>query len=127
MPKIKRRNAAVELADGRVLEVRILNPDTIRYEQTAHRNGWPGMTVTDGVATLNDATRRQTFEAWAALRRTGQYDGPWERFEATDCLDVTVEEEDVDPTRPEADPGSSPNSHGSDDAPSENSPTPTTS
>lgn len=126
MPKIQRRTAAVELADGRILEVRILNPDRIRYEQTAHRNGWPGMTVTDGVATLNDTTRRATFEAWAALKRTGQYDGTWEKFYATDCLDVTIDEEDVDPTPPDPDSETSPSSHGADAGVSPSSVTPTT-
>lgn len=113
-PKLTRRLAAVELADGRILTVRITNPDTMRYEQTAHRNGWPGVTVTDGVGELKDQTRKVTFETWAALKRTGQYEGTWEKFSQTDCLDVTVEEETVDPTQPAPAPTSSPSSHGGD-------------
>lgn len=111
---ITRRIATVELTDGRVLTARVINPDTLRYEQTAHRNGWPGMTMVDGVATLGDTVRRMTFEAWAALKRTDQYAGSWDQFSQTDCVDVEIEEEKVNPTRPAAAPDSSQNSHGTD-------------
>lgn len=126
MPKLTRRTAIVELADGTITTVRITNPDTLRYEQTAHRNGWPGMTLTDGVATLNDASRRATFEAWAALKRTGQYADAWEKFAQTDCVEVSIEEEQVDPTRPAPALDSSPSSHGTDNGVSKSSPVPTT-
>lgn len=114
MTGITRRIATVELEDGRVLTARIINPDTLRYEQTAHRNSWPGMTMVDGVATLGDTARRMTFEAWAALKRTNQYSGSWDQFCQTDCLDVDVSEEDVNPTQSAAEPDSSPSSHGTD-------------
>lgn len=111
---ITRRIATVELADGQVLTARIINPDTLRYEQTAHRNGWPGMTMVDGVATLGDTVRRMTFEAWAALKRTNQYAGSWDQFSQIDCIDVEVSDEEVNPTQPAAEPDSSQNSHGTD-------------
>lgn len=114
MTGITRRIATVELADGRVLTARVINPDTLRYEQTAHRNSWPGMTMVDGVATLGDTTRRMTFEAWAALKRTDQYAGSWDQFSQTDCLDVEISEEEVNPTQSAAEPDSSRNSHGTD-------------
>lgn len=126
MSGITRRIATVELADGQVLTARVINPDTLRYEQTAHRNGWPGMTMVDGVATLGDTARRMTFEAWAALKRTNQYAGSWDQFSQTDCLDVTVDEEEVNPTRRAAEPDSSPSSHGTDAEVSKNSPEPMT-
>lgn len=127
MSKLTRRVATVELADGRILETRITNPDTMRYEHTAQTHGWPGMTVKDGITTVADATRRATFEVWASLKRTKQYDGTWETFEQTDCLDFNVEEEEVDPTRPDPGTGSSPISPGLDGVPSPNSLEPTTS
>lgn len=123
---ITRRTATVELADGRVVDVRITNPDSIRYEQTAQRHGWPGMTIKDGTATVQDYTRKTTFEAWAALKRTGQYDGPWERFESTDCVDLDVAEEEVPPTPTDLDSDSSPSWLGSDDDLSTSSLEPTT-
>lgn len=126
MSGITRRIATVELADGQVLTARVINPDTLRYEQTAHRNGWPGMTMVDGVATLGDTARRMTFEAWAALKRTNQYAGSWDQFSQTDCLDVTVDEEEVNPTRRAAAPDSSPSSHGTDAEVSMSSPEPMT-
>lgn len=114
MSGITRKIATVELADGQVLTARVINPDTLRYEQTAHRNGWPGMTMVDGVATLGDTARRMTFEAWAALKRTNQYAGSWDQFSQTDCVDLDVSEEEVNPTRPAAEPDSSQNSRGTD-------------
>lgn len=112
MAKLTRRVATVELADGRVLTARITNPDTLRYEQEAHRNGWPGMTIVDGVTSMGDLTRRTTFEAWAALKRTNQYAGTWATFSTTDCVDIATDEEDVNPTPPGPDSGSLPNSRG---------------
>lgn len=114
MSGITRRIATVELADGQVLTARVINPDTLRYEQTAHRNGWPGMTMVDGVATLGDTARRMTFEAWAALKRTNQYAGSWDQFSQTDCVDVNVDEEAVNPTQRAAEHDSSPSSPGTD-------------
>lgn len=124
MPSITRRTATVELADGQIVEARITNPDTLRYEATAQRHGWPAaLQIKDGVGTIGDVNRKTTFEAWAALKRAGAYEGTWEAFEKTDCVDLSVEEEKVDPTHPAAEADSSPNSHGTDDAPSDQ-PTP---
>lgn len=127
MPQLTRRIAVVELADGRIVEVRITNPDSIRYETTAQRHGWPGMQIKDGVGTMGDQYRRVTFETWAALKRTGQYDGPWEKFEQTDCVDIDVNEEKVDPTIPAPGSDSVQNWRGSEDGVSPNSLEPTTS
>lgn len=127
MPRLTRRTAAVELASGEVLTVRIINPDTLRYEQTAQRHGWPTLTVQDGVAHLPDQSRKATFEVWAALRRTGQYAGTWEDFEGGDCVEVAVDEEQVDPTRPAPGSDSSQSSPGSAAGTSPSSPEPTMS
>ena len=126
MTGITRRIATVELADGRILTARVINPDTLRYEQTAHRNGWPGMTMVDGVAQMGDANRRVTFEAWAALKRTDQYAESWDHFATKDCLDVDMREEEVNPTRPAAEPDSSPNWRGTDAEVSKSLPEPMT-
>jgi hypothetical protein len=124
---LTRRTATVELSDGRIEEVRVTNPDTIRYEQTAQRHGWPGMTVKDGVATVPDMNRKITFETWAALRRENKYDGSYEQFESKDCVDIDVSEEDVNPTRPDPDSGLSPKLPGLDAGLSQNSKAPMTS
>lgn len=114
MATLTRRIATVELADGRILTARIINPDTLRYEQTAQLNKWPGMTMVDGVATIGDTVRRMTFETWAALKRTNQYDRDYDTFASVDCVDVEMSEEDVNPTQPEAEPDSSQSSPGTD-------------
>lgn len=118
MPTLKRRNATVELADGRILEVRVINPDTLRYEQTAARRNWEQMTIKDGVATVPDQTIKSTYEVWAALKRTGQYDGDWDTFYKADCVDFNVEETDVDPTQ-SAPPTTSPQPSPGDSADSD--------
>lgn len=123
--KLTRRTAVVELADGRVLTVRIINPDVLRFEETAKRQGWPGHLITDSGTEYHGNTLKLTFEAYAALKRTGQYDGDWERFRS-DCIDVEAHEEEVDPTQPGVGPGSSPSSHGSGDSISSSSPEPMT-
>lgn len=111
--KIKRRMAAVELADGRVLEVRIINPDVVRYEETRARLGWPTMTVKDGVGSLPPVDFSDLFQAYAALKRTGQYGGTWDSFKDADCVDLVVEEVgDADPTQPDPGSSSSPSSPG---------------
>lgn len=126
MPKLTRKTAIVELADGRILTARVINPDVLRYEETARRLGWRLMTVEDGVADLGNLNQANTFQAYAALKRTGQYAGTWETFCGSDCVDLTVEEESVDPTQPAPDSDSSPSSHGSDAGRSPSSETQTT-
>lgn len=127
MPKLTRRTATVELADGRVLEARIINPDTIRYEETAQRYGWPGVVIEDGKAEFHGNALRDTFESYAALKRTSQYAGSWESFRDSDCVAVEVDEQDVDPTQPAPVSASVPSSHGSDVDRSLSSETQTTS
>lgn len=121
-PQLTRRTAVVELTDGRILSARIINPDTLRYEETAHRNGWPGMTLVDGVATMGDTNRRITFETWAALKRTKQYDKSYDQFAQYDCVDIDVSEEKVTPTVAGPGPASSLNSPGTAANHSPNSP-----
>lgn len=98
----------VELADGRKLEAEARNPDYIRWELTAARERWP-LIETDaaGNATVRAPILMTTFLAWAALNRTGQYEGKWEDFRSNDCLGVeSLEAAEVDPTPPEPDTGS---------------------
>jgi len=102
---LTRANATVELADGSILEVRILNPDKLRYEKTAAVHGWPVPTVKDGAVAMNNLRFQQTFEIWAALTRTDQYSGSWEVFRDKDCVDFDVDEDEaVAPFRPDPEP-----------------------
>jgi hypothetical protein len=96
--KLKRRIVTVELATGDIVTARIIHPDVLRYQETAQKHGWPSLTVRDGVGATPHLDYEDTFTAWAALRRTNQYAGKWETFKDTDCVDLVVEVEDVDPT-----------------------------
>ena len=98
MSKLKRKIVTVELASGEILTARVIHPDVLRYQETAQRHGWPSLTVRDEVGSMPHLDYEDTFCAWAALRRTGQYAGKWETFKDTDCIDLAVETEDVDPT-----------------------------
>ena len=101
---LKRKIATVELADGRILtDIRIITPDTVRYEETAQKHNWPSLTVRNGSGTTPHLDHQERFEIWAALRRLKEYEGPWEEFKTTDLIDYTVEVVEVDPIQP--DPG----------------------
>ncbi len=105
-PLMTRKIATVRLADGRLLRTEVGNPDTIRWEKTAARR-WPELLpdVKDGEVRFKAPMFMQTFVAWASLKRTRQYDGEFEQFADTDCLEVTTDEEPVDPTPPGHSPG----------------------
>lgn len=98
----------VTLADGRVFEVQTANPDYVRMDLTFSKEKWPTMTEGGPFLAL-------TFLAWSAAKRLGLYDGKWEDWSNTDCLQVVDEEtdEDVDPTQPKApsEPASSSQPH----------------
>ena len=98
MSKLQRKVVTVELATGEILTARIIHPDVLRYQETAQKHGWPTLTVRDEVGTMPHLDYEDTFCAWAALRRTGQYAGKWETFKDTDCVELAVEVEDVRPT-----------------------------
>jgi hypothetical protein len=57
-----------------VLEVQTLNPDVMRWEETARKHKWGGITGNEITFT--------TFIAWAALKRTGMIgpDMTWEKW-----------------------------------------------
>jgi hypothetical protein len=107
VPKLTRKIATVELADGTVhTDIRIINPDVLLYGETATRHKWPSMTVKNEVGTVPHVDYEDTFTAWAALKRLGLYEPGWDVFSKKDCLQVVVEKEDVDPTQPAAEPDS---------------------
>jgi hypothetical protein len=97
----------VSLADGGELDVQTCNPDLIRYERTAAKHRWPGMS--------DQPVTWMTFLAWSALRREAQIspEVTWERFSDEVCLAVeTIADDDDeeagqagDPTPPGPDPG----------------------
>lgn len=102
-----RQTATVQLADGTVLTVKLGNPDSIRWEQTASRR-WPDLlpdTDSQGNLRFKAPMFMQTFMTWAALKRTKQYADTFEKFSEEDCLVIDVAEEPVDPTRPGQSPG----------------------
>lgn len=124
--KLTRRTAVVEMADERILTVRVTNPDKLRYEEHALRQGWNNVNMNGEVLGGAYNARGETYETWAALKRTGQYDGTYEQFAGRDCLAITVDEEEVDPTQPGPGSGSSPKSPGTGAVPSSSSSKPTT-
>jgi hypothetical protein len=109
---LKRTVAAVELADGTIhTDIRVINPDRLRYGETAQRHKWPSPTVKNEVGTIPILDYEDTFLAWAALTRLGLYSGKWEAFKDSDCVAVSMETVDVDPTHGDTPADSSLNSH----------------
>lgn len=84
---------AVEMADGDTFTVRVTNPDRLRWDMTAPRKGWGKAQDVPFLA--------QTFVTWAAAKREGHTDLPWEAFQ-DQCLDITPLEvdEELDVIRP---------------------------
>lgn len=85
----------VTLADNpnEKIEVPILNPDRVRWDMAAARNGWPSME--------NAPFLGMTYFAWAALKREGLYTGTWDDFKDRDCIDLDSRDDAEDP---DADP-----------------------
>lgn len=94
MAGVSAQRATVTLSNGESLDLTVTNPDLVRWDLTAHKHKWPGM---------EDAPMLwATFVTWRAAARAGLYAGTWEDWSNTDCasVDLEVEEEDADPTRP---------------------------
>jgi hypothetical protein len=79
--------------------VQALNPDLLRFEDTAARHKWAGPSVAP--------FRWLTFLAWAASKRTRLTELTWEDFAATTQQVENLNREDTTatPTPPGADPG----------------------
>lgn len=77
--------ARARLADGRVLEARVINPDYLRWDRTASKHGWPTATQAPFFW--------QTFLAWSALRREGLIESTvtWEDFSENLAVQVELE------------------------------------
>jgi hypothetical protein len=93
MAGVKQQEATVTMADGKVLDLVVTNPDMVRWDMTAHKHKWP---------TMSDAPMLwATFVTWRAAVRTGVYAGKWEDWMDTDCVSVEMEvdTEDEDPTQ----------------------------
>jgi hypothetical protein len=95
----------VTLDDGTTYEVQAMNPDLIRWDRMAAKNGWPGPTTAPFLWL--------TFIAWSASKRSGAIpaDMTWEVFGDERCIQVRnltneLEPTDgVDPTPPGRVPG----------------------
>lgn len=70
----------VTLDNNEKYEARVLNPDRVRWDMAATRNGWPNL---DKAPFLG-----MTYLAWACLKREGKYTGTWDDFKDRDCLEV---------------------------------------
>ena len=88
----------VLMEDGTVHEVRVRNPDYLKWDRTAAKHGWPPMDKAPHTWL--------TFVAWAALRREGRIgdDITWEAFSERLCLQVANAEEEPSNGVTEADP-----------------------
>lgn len=74
-------NVTVTLKDkADPIDVKILNPDRVRWDMTAQKHNWPAFQDAPFLGT--------TFLAWAALRRENLYAGTFEEFRDRDALDV---------------------------------------
>ena len=80
-------NVTLKEIEPESLTVTVRNPDRVRWDMAATRNGWPGL---DKAPFLG-----MTYLAWAALKREGHYAGTWDEFKDSDCLEVESFDEDV--------------------------------
>jgi len=95
----------VTLDDGTTFEVQALNPDLIRWDRMAARQGWPAITSAPYLW--------MTFIAWSAAKREGAIPAEmsWETFGDERCIQVrNVADElegtdGVDPTPRDPEPG----------------------
>lgn len=78
----------VELAGGESHEVAVLNPDRVRWDMAATRNGWPTF---DKAPFLG-----MTYLAWASLKREGKYTGTWDDFKDRDCIEVESHDDELE-------------------------------
>lgn len=78
----------VTLANGEQHEATILNPDRVRWDMAATRNGWPTFEKAPFLG--------MTYLAWASLKRENKYAGTWDEFKETDCLEVESRDEELE-------------------------------
>lgn len=76
----------VELADETTQTATVRNPDRIRWDMAAARNGWTSLEDSPFLG--------MTYLAWAALKRENKYADTWDNFKDRDCLDVFVDRDD---------------------------------
>lgn len=82
-------NVTLKEIEPEQITVEVRNPDRVRWDMAATRNGWPTF---DKAPFLG-----MTYLAWAALKREGQYQGTWDEFKDSDCVDVESHDvEDAD-------------------------------
>lgn len=78
----------VTLANGEQHEATILNPDRVRWDMAATRNGWPTFEKAPFLG--------MTYLAWASLKRENKYAGTWDEFQENDCLEVESRDEELE-------------------------------
>lgn len=78
----------VTLANGEQHEATILNPDRVRWDMAATRNGWPTFEKAPFLG--------MTYLAWASLKRENKYSGTWDEFKESDCLEVESRDEELE-------------------------------
>jgi hypothetical protein len=93
-PKINNPVVRVVMDDGAEWEVQTLNPDLLRYEDTAARHKWG--------SPQDSPMLWSTFIAWAASKREGLTALKWEEFKDA-AISISVQElTEMDPTNPAA-------------------------
>lgn len=78
----------VTLANNETYNAEVLNPDRVRWDMAATRNGWPTFEKAPFLGL--------TYLAWASLKREGKYTGTWDDFKDRDCLEVESHEDTDD-------------------------------
>jgi hypothetical protein len=86
---VKKLNIHITMDNGDEFDVTTRTADYLLWETTSKRHKW-------GSITENPAMW-EAFLAWAALKRNGQYTGPWESF-IKDADSVNGIPEEVNPT-----------------------------
>lgn len=102
MTALRKLELEAHMADGTTKSCIAYNPDFIKWELTAAKERWPTVEVIGGEGVMKAPMLMNTFLAWAALTRTGDYSGKWGEFSEHDCLGVEVLADlEVDPTPPD--------------------------
>lgn len=72
-------NVTVTIGENEPVDVRIINPDRIKWDMTRSKQKWPSFADAPFLGT--------TFLAWAAMRRAGHYADTFENFQ-NDAIEV---------------------------------------
>jgi hypothetical protein len=96
---MKKLEIHIEMENGDAFDVTTKTTDYLLWEETAKKHRWGSFS--------DSPARWEAFLAWAALKRVGKYEGPWEQFIKQDVDMVEATPVKVEPTNEEVGDASS--------------------